>query len=296
MGVSSLEFLRSMPQRGGIAKPCGRWHKAGRDTGEGTMDHQALARELLRQHEAGEQARPFSGVLGKTDLGNAYRVQRAFVTLLRAKSGAAVAGYKVALTSKRMQEMCGIDHPAGGVILANRVHRSGVVLKAADFGRIGLEFEIAVRLGRDLPASAGPFTAENVAGAVDAVAPAFEIVDDRRADYKLLEIASLVADNAWNGGIVLGAWRTSWPDLAAVRGVVSLNGVEVDAGHGRDVLGHPFGPLAWMAGQLAEEGAGLKAGDIVMTGSLVTTRFPAAGDRYGFVLEGIGDVTVAVEG
>src|SRR5690348_18075061 len=55
-------------------------------------------------------------------------------------------------------------------------------------------------------------------------------------------------------------------------GVVKLNGAEVDSGHGRDVLGHPFGPLVWLAEHLAQTGEGLRAGDIVLTGSLVTTR------------------------
>ncbi len=258
------------------------------------MDHQALAAELLRQHDAREQSRPLGG-LERSDLGNAYQVQREFVRLLRARSGAAVAGYKVALTTKRMQAMCGIDHPGAGVVLANRVHPSGVVLKAADFGRVGLEFEIGVRIGRDLPASAGPFTFEMLEGAVAAVCPAFEVVDDRRADYKLLEVATLVADNAWNAGIVLGAWQTSWPDLGAARGVVKLDGAEVDSGHGRDVLGHPFAPLVWLAEQLAQHGEGLKAGDVVLTGSLVTTRFPAVTEHYGFTVEGLGTVEVTVE-
>ncbi len=257
------------------------------------MDHQALAAELLRQHDAGEQSRPLAD-LPRTDLANAYKVQQHFVRMLRERSGAAVAGYKVALTSKRMQAMCGIDHPGAGVVLANRVHPSGVTLKASAFGRIGLEFEIGVKIGKDLPAS-GPFTFEMLAASVEAVCPAYEVVDDRRADYKLLEIATLIADNAWNGGIVLGEWCTSWPDLAAVRGVVSLDGAEVDSGHGRDVLGHPFEPLVWLAERLAEQGAGLKKGDIVLTGSLVTTRFPAKTEHYRFAVEGLGAVDLTVE-
>ena len=130
---------------------------------------------------------------------------------------------------------------------------------------------------------------------MEAVCPAFEIVDDRRADYKLLEIATLIADNAWNAGIVLGEWKTSWPALDAARGVVMLNGVEVDAGHGRDVLGHPFEPLVWLAERLAHEGTGLKAGDVVLTGSLVTTRFPAVTEAYEFVVDGLGSVSCKVE-
>jgi 2-keto-4-pentenoate hydratase len=257
------------------------------------MDHAALATELLRQHEAREQSRPLPG-LARADMLGAYAIQRNFVKLLRARTGAAPVGYKIGLTSKRMQAMCGIDHPIGGVVLAHRQHASGITLNAADFGRIGLEFEIGMRIGKDLPASAAPFTQDKVAAAVAAVCPAVEVVDDRRADYKILEVASLVADNSWNAGIVLGDWHTTWPDLEAVRGAVRLNGTEVDAGHGRDVLGHPFAPLVWLAEHLAQTGEGLRAGDIVLTGSLVTTRFPAVSEAYEFAVEGLGSVKIDV--
>jgi 2-keto-4-pentenoate hydratase len=179
------------------------------------------------------------------------------------------------------------------VVLGSRVHPSGSVLRAADFGRIGLEFEIGMRFDRDVTEA---ISFESVAACVGAVCPAFEVVDDRRADYAKLEVATLIADNAWNGGIVLGAWQENWGDLAAIRGVASKDGVEIDAGHGRDVLGHPFQPLVWLAEHLAEQGGGLKAGDVVLTGSLVTTRFPVPGERYGWALEGLGAVEVSIAG
>ncbi len=255
------------------------------------MDHGAMARELLRQHLAHEASRPLPG-LARTDVAAAYDIQREFVRLLRAESGAAAVGYKIGLTSARMQAMCGIDHPIGGVVLAHRLHPSGIRLKAADFGRIGLEFEIGVKIARDVT---GPFDLASVGACVGAVCAAVEIVDDRRADYKQLEVASLVADNSWNAAIVLGDWHATWPDLESVRGVVKLNGAEVDAGHGRDVLGHPFAPLVWLAEHLARSGETLRAGDVVLTGSLVTTRFPAVSEAYEFAVEGIGAVSVAVE-
>lgn len=105
---------------------------------------------------------------------------------------------------------------------------------------------------------------------------------------------SLVADNSWNGGVVLSEFRSSWPALDAVSGVVSRNGGELDRGHGRDVLGHPFAPLAWLANALAAKGQSLRAGEIVMTGSLVTTRFPTESETYRFELEGIGAVELNV--
>jgi 2-keto-4-pentenoate hydratase len=257
-------------------------------------DYEAAARELVREHAAQEKFHPFAAERGIGDLDAAYAVQKAFVCRMIADTGATPVGYKIGLTSKRMQAMCGIDQPIAGVVLSHRRHASGAVLPAAKFGRVGLEFEIAVRLGRDLPARMAPFSREAVGAAVEAVAPAVELVDDRHADYKQLEVISLVADNSWNGGIVLGEFRSAWPDLESVVGVVRKGGVEVDRGMGRDVLGHPFEPLSWLANHLARSGEGLRAGEIVMTGSLVTTRFPAETEAYEFEVGGLGTVAVTI--
>ena len=67
-------------------------------------------------------------------------------------------------------------------------------------------------------------TVADVAAAVDGVCPAIEIIDDRGADYRSLDAFSLIADNAWNGGIVLGDFTPSFPDLAAIEAVVSVDG------------------------------------------------------------------------
>jgi 2-keto-4-pentenoate hydratase len=257
-------------------------------------DYQAIARDLAREHASGQNFHPFAPELGIGDLDAGYAVQRAFVGVMQAEFGAAPIGYKIGLTSKRMQAMCGIDQPIAGVVLANRRHASGVVLPAAKFGRIGLEFEIGVKLGRDLPARGAPYSMHAISDAVAAVCPAVEVVDDRHADYKKLEVISLVADNSWNGGIVLGEFRANWPDLVNITGVVRLDGVEVDRGMGRDVLGHPFEPLTWLANHLARTGDALHAGDIVLTGSLVTTRFPTKTEAYAFELAGLGTVEVTV--
>ncbi len=253
----------------------------------------ALARTLAAEHAAGAPFRPFAVSGGIDGLPAAYRVQDAFVRLLRA-DGAAVAGYKIGLTSPRMQAMCGIDTPVAGVVLGPRVHASGVVLEARRYGRLGLEFEIGVRLGRDLKPQGEPFARDAVAAAVDAVFPAIELVDDRRCDYKTLDVLSLVADNAWNAGIVAGEPRGEWPALDACEGVVWADGVELDRGFGRDALGHPFNPLTWLANHLAASGGRLSAGDIVLTGSIVPTQFPTRTTRYRYALAGLGEVAAEV--
>ena len=181
------------------------------------------------------------------------------------------------------------------MVFADRVAKPGVTLKVREYGRMGVEFEIAVRLGRDLAAAGAPYDAETVGRAVDGVSAAVEVVDDRNADYKGLDALSLIADNSWNAGAILDEFRTSWPDLAAAPGVLWIDGKEVDSGHGRDVLGHPFVPLAWLANRLIADGSSLKVGDIVLTGSLVTTKFPKESGRYRYELAGIGAVDFSVE-
>jgi 2-keto-4-pentenoate hydratase len=190
--------------------------------------------------------------------------------------------------------MCNIDSPQAGVVLAGRVLQSGVALRLRDYGRLGLEFEVCVRIGRSLPPQQRARTREEIAEAVDAICPAVEMIDDRNADYATLDALSLIADNAWSAGVVLGDFTTSWGDLEAACGIVNVNGREADRGHARDVLGHPFVPLTWLANHLAASGRGLKAGDIVMTGSVIPTRFPKEACSYRFDLSGVGSVEVAV--
>lgn len=259
----------------------------------GGFDDQ-LARLLLQEHAAGKRFHPLSPDTGVTDLATAYAVQRRFVELMSATAGA-TAGYKIGLTSARMQKMCNIDQPVAGVVLATRVMQSGVALQTGRYHHLGLEFEVGVKLARDLPSAEAPFTRERVAQAVGGVCAAVEVVDDRNADYATLEALSLIADNSWNAGAVLGTFSRSWDNLEAACGIVRVNGQEIDRGFGRDVLGHPFVPLTWLANHLADSGSALKAGDIVLTGSIIPTRFPKEPGAYRFDLAGIGTVELTVE-
>jgi len=254
----------------------------------------ARARQLLAEHDAGTRFQPFAAALGIADLAGAYETQDALVDLLAGRSGAVAAGYKIGLTSARMQALCGIPHPVSGIVLSDRVLASGARLDPAGYGRLGIEFEIAVRLARDLPAAGAPYALSDIAAAIDAVAPAIEIIDDRGAEYGTLDALSLVADNAWNAGIVLGPFERRWPDPPALAGTVTRDGALLDRGTGADVLGHPFASVAWLAGHLALRGRSLAAGAIVMTGSIVTTKFPQSGERYRFELAGLGSVEVAI--
>src|ERR1700758_2120486 len=133
----------------------------------------------------------------------AYAAQEAYYRLAEPTYGA-VAGAKIATTTKVMQRLMGIDHPCGGAIFSRTIHRSPATLRAADFVNLRIESEIALKLGADLPASGAPWTPQTVAPAVAAALPAFELIEDRNADYATTDALSLIVENCWNGGIVTG--------------------------------------------------------------------------------------------
>jgi 2-keto-4-pentenoate hydratase len=255
------------------------------------IDRSRAASELLIAHLEKRSPTRFAAQWDMRGLDDAYGVQAALVEQMGSRYGRRV-GYKIGITSQRMQKLCGIDHPIAGVVLEKRLMPSGTTLSLSSLMHLGIEFEICARLGRTLPPRREPYGFEEVAAAVEAVAPAFEIVDDRNSAYPL-DLICLVSDNAWNDGLVLGQFKDAWPDLASVRGVVERNGEVIDEGHGREVLGHPFEPLRWLANHLSAQGMALAAGELVSTGSMVTTRFPAAGEAYRFTVEGVGAVEVA---
>jgi 2-keto-4-pentenoate hydratase len=261
------------------------------------MDRIVAAAQIIatsRRNRVGLKALPPD--VAPKDEAEGYRVQRALHDLMLPESGSLI-GYKIGCTSKVMQQYLDIPHPCGGGVFARGVHESGVRLRAADFVRVGVECEIAVRIGRDLLVSEWPFTAEWMMEAIESYLPAIEIVDDRYEKWETLGAPTLVADDFFAAGCVLGGpvARTAAPDLLAVQGRVLINGAEAGRGTGADVLGHPHHALAWLANHLADEGRGLHAGQIVLTGSLVKTVWLKAGDHVVMELEGLGRVEAGFE-
>jgi 2-keto-4-pentenoate hydratase len=254
-------------------------------------DTVAAAKAIAAARRSRTPLQPLDGDAAPATEADGYRIADALHDLLAAKFGKRV-GYKIGCTSPVMQQYLNIPHPCGGGVLAKGVYESGVSLRAADYVRVGVECEIAVRLARDLLATEAPFTAEWVAEAIEAYLPAIEIVDDRYVDWQTIGAPTLVADDFFAAGCVLGTpvARSAAPDISAVVGRAVINGVEVGQGTGADVLGHPHNALAWLANHLAADDKGLREGEIVLTGSLVKTIWLNAGDHVVMDLAGLGKV------
>ena len=251
------------------------------------MDIRQKAEEISRLFRECRQIDILPPELMPADLDEAYRVRREFEAIEEARGRGAVAGYKIGLTTPVMQALCGVDEPCYGAIFTIEVHHRRAELAAGDYCRLGIETEIAVRLGEDLPRGGD---AARVGAAVESCMAAIELLEDLRHDYKRLTAAAMVAGNVWNAGVVLGEPVTDWRrlDLAAAEARLTINGSEIGRGKGGDVMGTPLNALAWLATKLAAAGTPLRRGMVVMTGSMVPIRFPSPGDRAIVEVAGLG--------
>jgi 2-keto-4-pentenoate hydratase len=241
--------------------------------------------------------RPLDAAVRAAPLDDAYRIQDVLHRLMIEAGRGEIAGWKIALTSKAMQQMTGVDQPAAGAIFSTAVHPSPARVDVTAYHHLGVEFEVAVRLADDLPASGGPWTRASVAGRVAACMPAFELIEDGDADYKTLDAFTLIAQNTWNGGVVLGAAAPAWQDVDLEIAVTRCWINDQPAGEGKtgDALGHPLEAVAWLANLLNRRGRLLSNGMIVMTGSSITTKFPAPGDRIRFAIDGLGEISLEAQ-
>jgi 2-keto-4-pentenoate hydratase len=203
------------------------------------------------------------------------------------------AGFKIGATTKQMQDYLGLTHPAAGFVPASSLRDDGVTLPYRDFLNLGVECEVGVRLGADLPF--GPTTRAQAESAVAEVFPAIEIVEKRYGDLAALGTPTLIADQVFHAAGVLGTPQAGWKglDLGAVRGELTVDGVSKGSGHGRDLLGHPMEALAWLAGSgAAEVFGGLRKGQVVWLGSVTPPIWLDGPCTVIVAFEGLGRVSV----
>jgi 2-keto-4-pentenoate hydratase len=226
------------------------------------------AAAILHQFRAGRQiVVPLPDHLAPKDEQQGAAVQRELANRI---GSALPAGFKIGATARRMQEYLGLSGPAAGFISTSGVLAPGSTVKYGDYVHPGVECEIAVRLGRDLPP--GPCTQQQAAEAVDQLVAGIEIVDNRYEDLAVLGTPTLIADQVFHAAAVVGSpgpvdWHNL--DFEDLPGHITVNGQRVGEGRASDLMGHPLNGLAWLAASpVAAAFGGLKAGQVVMLGSV----------------------------
>lgn len=217
------------------------------------------------------------------DVAAGYAVQR---EVAEASGALPPIGFKIGATTRQMQAYLGLAGPAAGFVNGPLVQASPGRFRFADLIAPGVECEVGLRLGTDL--AAGPCTREQAEAAVGEVFAAIEVVEKRYNDLAALGTPTLIADQVFHRGGVLGAPAAGWreADLGTIRGRISVDGALRGEGVGADLLGHPFAALAWLAASPAAAAfGGLRAGQVVFLGSVTPPIW----------LDGPCDVTVAFD-
>ena len=189
--------------------------------------------------------------------------------LLARRLGEATVGWKVACTSPEAQRRLETNEPFSGPMLRPGVHDSPATIASASFFMRMVEGEFAFRLGQDLPARDAPYELDEIRAAIATLHPAIEVADSRYRDWLVMDKPSLIADLAVSGALIVGPAIEDWQprDLSRMAVRMTVNGETVGEGSGADALGDPVRSVRWLANHPVARGDGLRAGQIVTTGT-----------------------------
>jgi 2-oxopent-4-enoate/cis-2-oxohex-4-enoate hydratase len=231
--------------------------------------------------------KPLTTQYPELTIDDAYRISLAFLDI-RLNKGEKVIGKKIGLTSEVVQKMLGVHQPDFGFLTDKMYFSSGaeIVLQQALI-QAKSEGEIAFKLKYDL---VGPnVTADDVLAATDQVFACFEIVDSRIENWQI-KIQDTVADNASCGIFVMSQQGVDpkTVDFENCQMTIKNKGEVVASGKGSAALGSPLNCLAWLANTLSEYAIHLRAGDIILSGSLAAMIPCQADDEMSVEIEGVG--------
>ena len=227
-------------------------------------------RQATRLVELPAHCRPGSRAEG-------YAIQAELAKL----SGQSIVGWKIAATSTAGQQHIHVDGPLAGCLLSARAVEADARVSLARNNMKVAEAEFAFRMGQSLPKRALAYSVAEVLAAVASLHPAIEVPDSRYEDFTRVGAAQLIADVACACWFVIGpATRADWRAVDLAQHGVSAyrNGALAGQGSGAQVLGDPRAALAWIANELCTYGEGLRAGDVVITGTCLKPVPVSAGD------------------
>jgi 2-oxopent-4-enoate/cis-2-oxohex-4-enoate hydratase len=237
-----------------------------------------------------EAVEPLTNREPEITIEDAYQIQLRMIER-RVAAGETVVGKKIGVTSKVVMEMLKVNQPDFGQMTSAMVFNEGEPIRMDTLIAPRAEAEVAFILKRDLQ---GPgVTAADVLRATDCVMPCFEIVDSRIKDWKI-KIQDTVADNASCGVLTLGGTRRDprHIDLALAGMVLEKNGEVISTSTGAAVQGSPVNAVAWLANTLGRLGIGLKAGEVILSGSQSPLVPVVAGDSLSCSVGGLGSTSV----
>lgn len=239
--------------------------------------------------------RPLAKLAGAATLDDGYAIQQRANRQLEAHLGK-IVGHKIGGTTETMRRYINVTEPLAGEVFTNQCHPNGATLRLADYLRLGIETEIAVTLGKDLPPRSASYARDEVADAVASVHAAIEVVDDRYEDFVNIGGPTLVADNAFDAGSLLGEPVHAWQrlDLGALAARTYRNGELLATGRSDALLGHPLDAVAWIANRRARLGWGLAAGTFISLGTMTPVVWVDEPAKFRIEVESLGSVDITL--
>lgn len=248
---------------------------------------ETTAARLRDAYAPGKPIPPIKDDFPAGDLKSAYGIQEVNRRFWQ-KQGRRLVGRKIGLTAKALQRQWGVDHPMYGMLYAD-VDMSEGMIDSARLNEPRIEAEIALVLSRDI--TQAKVTMAELISSVDYAVAALEVADSRIKDWKF-GIVDIIADNGANGAFVTGMTprKLTDVDLGSCSMTMSKNGVIATMGTAAASIGHPLLALKWLAEAAALTDTPLRAGDVVLTGSLGAIIPAAPGDIFESHVTGLGSV------
>jgi 2-oxo-3-hexenedioate decarboxylase len=250
-----------------------------------------LATLAERLDDAARNARAVAQLAEPITLEEAYEVQRLSVAR-RLERGEQRTGVKMGFTSKAKMVQMGLSELIWGRLTDGMLVDDGGTIDLARYVHPRVEPEVAFLLGRPLR---GRVSMAEASTALEAVAPAIEIIDSRYENFKF-SLTDVVADNTSSSGYVIGPWGDPHTDVANLGMVLEIDGRPVQIGSSAAILDHPVRALVAAARLAAAAGETLSAGDVVMAGGATAAEALQPGNRVRLSVDGLGDVTLFVKG
>jgi len=225
----------------------------------------------------------------KLSLDDAYTIQKKMIAL-RLGRGERRVGMKMGFTSRAKMVQMGVSDMIWGRLTDKMLVEDGGRISKAKFVHPRAEPEIAYLLKAPL---AGPVTPAQALAAVEAIAPAIEIIDSRYANFKF-SLEDVVADNASSSAFVIGNWCKPDIDCSNLGMILEVDGRAAQIGSSAAILGNPARSLAAASRMVAEHGERLEAGWIVMAGGATEAVALTAGVSVRNTVEKLGSVSFSV--
>jgi len=220
---------------------------------------------------------------------DAYEIQRLSIEY-RIERGERLVGLKLGFTSKAKMIQMGVDDMIWGRLTDQMTIIEGDTIGLGGYVHPRIEPEIAFLMASPLR---GEVTSEDALNAVEAVAPAMEIIDSRYEAFKF-NLADVVADNCSSSGYVIGTWQKPSVDIANLDMRLDFDGEAVQAGSSAAILGDPLESLVNAARLADSAGFGLEPGWILLAGAATAAEALRPGIQVRAVVESLGTVEVSV--